>query len=68
MIELFIKVNQAEEEGDHTHRSVLKALYQNEEDPVTLMKWKEIFDAMENVLDDCEDVADLLDGLSIKNS
>ena len=66
--ELIIRVNKAEEDGDRTHRSVIKAMYQTESDPVTLIKWKEIFDAMENVLDDCEDVADLLDGLIIKNS
>jgi len=66
--DLIISVNHAEEEGDRTHRNVIKAMYQNEKDPINLMKWKEIFDAMEDVLDDCEDVADLLDGLVIKNS
>ena len=66
--DLIIKVNHAEEEGDRTHRSVLKEMYRSEKDPITLMKWKELFDAMENVLDNCEDVADLLDGLVIKNS
>ena len=66
--DLTIKVNKAEEDGDRTHRSVIKTMYQNEKDPITLIKWKEIFDAMEDVLDACEDVADLLDGLSIKNS
>jgi len=66
--DLIIRVNQAEEDGDRRHRSVIKAIYQEEKDPITLMKWKEIFDAMEAVLDDCEDVADLLDGLTIKNS
>ena len=66
--ELIIKVNQVEEEGDRKHRSVIKYMYQNEKDPITLIKWKEIFDFMEDVLDNCEDVADLLDGLIIKNS
>jgi uncharacterized protein Yka (UPF0111/DUF47 family) len=32
------------------------------------MKWKEIIDTMEEVLDNCEDVSDLIDGLVIKNS
>ena len=66
--ELIIKVNHIEEEGDRMHRRVIKAMYQNEKDPITLIKWKEIYDAMEATLDDCEDVADLLDGLTIKNS
>jgi len=66
--DLIISVNKAEEDGDRMHRSVIKAIYQNEKDPITLIKWKEIFNAMETVLDDCEDVADLLDGLIIKNT
>jgi predicted phosphate transport protein (TIGR00153 family) len=66
--DLIIEVNHIEEKGDRLHRSVIKSMYQNEKDPITLMKWKEILDSMEAVLDDCEDVADLLDGLAIKNS
>ena len=65
---LTIRVNRIEEDGDRMHRDVIKALYKEEKDPITLMKWKEIFDKMEDVLDGCEDVADLLDGLIIKNS
>ena len=66
--DLIIEVNHIEEEGDRVHRGFIKALYKDEKDPITLMKWKEILDSMEKVLDDCEDVADLLDGLAIKNS
>ena len=66
--DLTMKVNLAEAEGDRTHRGVIKAMYQTETDPITIMKWKEIFDMMEAVLDHCEIVADLLDGLVIKNS
>ena len=66
--DLTIKVNQAEEEGDKMHRNVLKTIYADEKDPITVIKWTKIFNSMESVLDDCEDVADLLDGLTIKNS
>ena len=66
--DLIINVNHTEEDGDRMHRNVIKKMYLNEKDAITLMKWKEIFDSMEDVLDYCEDVADLLDGLIIKNS
>jgi predicted phosphate transport protein (TIGR00153 family) len=66
--ELIIKVNKAEEAGDVMHRSIIKEMFISEKDAIELMKWKEIFDTMENVLDNCEDVADLLDGLVVKNS
>ena len=66
--DMIIRVNKAEEDGDRMYRSVIKSIYKSEKDPIMLMKWKEIFDALERVLDDCEDVADLVDGLAIKNS
>jgi predicted phosphate transport protein (TIGR00153 family) len=66
--ELIIKVNKVEESGDVMHRSIIKEMYKSEKNAIELMKWKEIIDTMENVLDNCEDVADLLDGLVIKNS
>ncbi len=65
---LLIEVNHLEEEGDRLHRGVIKALYRNASlDVLTIVKWKEIFDMEESVLDACEDVADMLEGLAIKN-
>jgi len=63
-----IQVNQVEEDGDRMHRSLIKALFRTELSVIDLIKWKEIYDAMEAVLDDCEDVASQLDGVVIKNS
>lgn len=68
LVEMIIEVNRIEEEGDRRHRAIIKELYKTEPNAIELMKWKEIFDTMEDVLDNCEDVADLLDGLVIKNS
>jgi predicted phosphate transport protein (TIGR00153 family) len=66
--ELIIEVNEVEEKGDVLHRSVIKEMFKNEKDAIELIKWKQIFDAMEDTLDYIEDVADLIDGLIIKNS
>lgn len=68
LTELIIKVNHYEEEGDKFYRKTVKELYLKESDPVELMKWKEIYDKMEDTLDACEEVADLLEAMSIKNS
>ncbi len=68
LVSLIIEVNHVEEEGDKVHRGVIKSLYQNKTlDTLTIVKWKEIYDTMETVLDSCEDVADMLEGLAIKN-
>ncbi|MDR0861419.1 MAG: DUF47 family protein [Oscillospiraceae bacterium] len=66
--ELVVKVNRVEESGDITYRGIIKEMFLHEKDAIELMKWKEIFDTMEDVIDNCEDVAALLDGLVIKNS
>ncbi|MDR0838453.1 MAG: DUF47 family protein [Oscillospiraceae bacterium] len=66
--DLIIEVNDVEAKGDVLHRSVLKKMFRDEKDAIQLMKWKQIFDTMEETLDYIEDVADLIDGLVIKNS
>lgn len=66
--DMCISVNKLEEEGDRLHRSIIKELYTSGIDTLVIVKWKEIYDTMEQVLDLCEDVADLLSGMAIKNS
>lgn len=66
--DFIVQVNHVEEDGDRLYHDVVKTMYQTETNAIELMKWKEIFDMMEAVLDNCEDTADLLDGLVIKNS
>ena len=65
---LIIEVNRIEEKGDVLHRSTLKALYNDSNLSVLdIIKWKDIYDTMEHIFDTCEDVADMLEGLAIKN-
>lgn len=66
--ELIIEVNRLEEEGDMLYRSTLKKLYKNNGLSVLdIIKWKEIYDFMERILDTCEDVANLIEGTVLKN-
>ncbi len=65
--ELGIEVNRLEGEGDGLHRAIIKELYLSGEDVLLILKWRDIYDTMEVVLDMCEDAADLLSGLAIKN-
>ena len=43
-------------------------LFLNEKDPITLIKLKEIYEFFEATIDSCEDVADILQGVVVKNS
>lgn len=65
---LVTEVNSIEEEGDRLYRDVIKAMFINEKDVMELIKWKDIYDDMENVLDACEDVADIIQGVVMKHN
>jgi len=62
------EVKKLEEEGDAVYGEWLGRLFDEEKDPVTLMKWKEIYDALEKTIDKAEDVANVLESVAIKHS
>jgi hypothetical protein len=57
-----------ENEADSLFRISIGNLFENEKDPIRLMKWKEIYEKLENTTDRCEDVANVLEQIVIKNS
>jgi predicted phosphate transport protein (TIGR00153 family) len=60
-------VNTVEGEGDRLYRKIIKRLFTENESTVDIIKWKDIYDDMENVLDSCEDVANIIEGVLMKN-
>ena len=65
---LVVEVNRMEEKGDVLHRTTMKALFsKGDKSPLDIIKWKDIYDNMERIYDTCEDVADALEGIAIKN-
>jgi predicted phosphate transport protein (TIGR00153 family) len=67
VLEIAARVNQLEREADRVHQDSIVALFDEERDPITVIKWKEIFDFLENATDRCEDVSNLLEGVVVKN-
>ncbi|MGE0392033.1 MAG: DUF47 domain-containing protein [Vicinamibacterales bacterium] len=62
------RVNQLEHEADRVHQDAVVALFEEEkDDPIAVIKWKEILDVLEAATDRCEDVADALEGVVIKH-
>jgi predicted phosphate transport protein (TIGR00153 family) len=65
-------IKQLEEEGDGIYQEAVGDLFSGVDgappDPLEVMKWKELFDKLEDALDECEDVANVLESISIKNS
>ncbi|MBN1691523.1 MAG: DUF47 domain-containing protein [Dehalococcoidia bacterium] len=61
-----IKINRLENMGDHLYRIMMSELFDTCCDMTKIIKWREIYGYMENALDKCEDVANVLEGISIK--
>jgi uncharacterized protein len=66
--EKIIEVNRIEDEGDEIFRSAMQRLFVSESNPIEVIKWKEIYEYLENTLDACEDVANIIEGVVMKNS
>lgn len=63
-----IALNHLEEEGDRLYATSVKYLYQTCKDPITLMIWTDIMNCFENCYDACENVADDIESIVLKNS
>lgn len=63
-----IKVNHLEEQGDRIFEKLMTTLYKNETNPIDLIKWTSIYNSLESTIDRCEDIADYVDEVVMKNS
>jgi predicted phosphate transport protein (TIGR00153 family) len=66
--EKIIEVNRIENVGDDIFRNAITTLFASEKDPIEVIKWKEIFEYLENTLDACEDVANIAEGVIMKHA
>lgn len=62
-----IEVNRLENEADRTHQQAVRRLFDDEHDPLVVIKWKETLDFLEDATDRCEDVANVLEGVMVKH-
>jgi uncharacterized protein len=62
------QVKRLEEEGDSVYHEWVAKLFDGSPDPLVVMKWKEIYDTLENTLDHMEDVGNVLESISIKHA
>ena len=63
-----IEINRLEDEADHIYHLALAKLFESEKDPIALIKWKELYEKLEASLDRCEDVANVIEGIIVKNA
>jgi predicted phosphate transport protein (TIGR00153 family) len=68
VLEMAARVKQLEHEADRVHQDAIVELFDQERDPIAVIKWKEVFDFLEAATDRCEDVANLLEGVVVKHA
>lgn len=62
-----VEINRLENEADRYHHKAVGQLFDEERDAITVMKWKEILDLLEDATDRCEDVANLVENVVVKH-
>ena len=62
-----VEINRLENEADRAYQEAIRSLFDNETDPIKIIKWKELLDMLEVVTDKCEDVANVIEGVVVKH-
>ncbi|MBI5189511.1 MAG: DUF47 domain-containing protein [Nitrospirae bacterium] len=63
-----IEINRLENEADRVTRDAIGRLFDEEKDPIAVIKWKELYEKLEDTTDSCEDVANILESVVLKNA
>jgi uncharacterized protein len=63
-----VEINRLENDGDRIVREAIASLFDNGIDPMVVIRWKDIFEKLEDAIDATEQVANIIEGVSLKNS
>jgi len=63
-----VEINTLENAGDIVLRTIMANLFENEKDAIELVKWKDIFQLLEEGIDVCEDVSNIVEGIVLKHA
>lgn len=66
VVEASEKIRNYEHEGDYLYRAGIALLFENTENVVDIIKWKEIYEHLETTLDYCENVSNIIKGIAVK--
>ncbi|HMC82791.1 MAG TPA: DUF47 family protein [Candidatus Polarisedimenticolia bacterium] len=68
ILERCVEIHRLENEGDRVFQDAMARLFKTEKDPIRLIKHKEVLESLERATDTCEDVANVLEGIIVKNA
>ncbi len=64
---MLIEIHRLESLGDDVNHAALRQLFDGQTPPLEVMKWKELYDYVEEAIDGCEDVGNTLERIVLKN-
>ena len=62
-----VEINRLENEADRAYSTAIQALFKTETDPIGLIKSKDLLDVLEQITDRCEDVANVIESITVKH-
>ncbi|MGH7859253.1 MAG: DUF47 domain-containing protein, partial [Candidatus Binatia bacterium] len=68
MLATCMEINRYENEGDALIRRSVARLFHEHRDAIHVRKWKEIYDYLEDAIDRCEDVANVIEGVALEHT
>ncbi len=68
MLKHCVEINRLENVADRVYRQALAELFNEETEPIQVIKWREIYQHLETATDRCEDVANVLEGVALKHA
>lgn len=68
ILDICIEINRLENEGDRIYRNAQSVLFNSPSDPIEIIKWKDIYETLEEAIDTCEDVANIIEGIVLENA
>lgn len=66
LLEICVSIGKMENEADVIYRQAIADLFKTGSDPLEVMKWRDIFDALETATDRCADVANVIEGVVLE--
>jgi predicted phosphate transport protein (TIGR00153 family) len=64
----WIEIHRLENDGDQVVRKAVAGLFQDGDSPLDVIKWKDVYDLLENAIDACEDVANVIERIVVKHA
>jgi predicted phosphate transport protein (TIGR00153 family) len=64
----WIEIHRLENEGDRLVRQAIAGMFESETDPIAIIKWRKIYNLLESTIDRCEDVANIIERITIKHA